>query len=388
MSNLSDLPDNQSSVVEANTLAILNRSEIESQIATAHRYPRSLANFRREGLAMVTLSPEIAESCVYALPRGDKTLEGPSVRFAEVIQSAWGNCRSGARVVNEQETYLTAQGAFLDLERNAGITYDVQRRIVDSKGYHYSVDMVGVTANAACSIAHRNAILKGIPKALWGTIYEAARASVMGDFKTLGNRRAEAIKKFQAHGVTKEMLCSLLNINGVQDIVIEHLVTLHGVLTAIQDGDSTVEEVFAPKTPKEEGPQTNAAPKKRKATGPDLNAALDDQPTGTAKNASSTSDPNTVAQAKPENAVADNDGKQPVPNVETPEFIEAKSFEAADNATSIDRLDQLELDARNSLDGERLQRVIENIALCRAALKTHGNPLPKGAGPANGLFDD
>ena len=75
MSNLSDLPDNQSSVVEANTLAILNRSEIESQIATARRYPRSLANFRRDALAMVTLSPEIAESCVYALPRGDKTLE-------------------------------------------------------------------------------------------------------------------------------------------------------------------------------------------------------------------------------------------------------------------------------------------------------------------------
>ena len=66
--------------------------------------------------------------------------------------------------------------------------------------------MIGVTGNAI-SIALRNAILKGVPKACWTDMCEeAARQTVMGDFKTLGNRRAAAVELFLAFGVTKEML--------------------------------------------------------------------------------------------------------------------------------------------------------------------------------------
>lgn len=56
---------------------------------------------------------------------------------------------------------MTAQGVFHDLERNVAITYEVRRRIVDKNGRRYKPDMIGVTANAACSIALRNAILRG-----------------------------------------------------------------------------------------------------------------------------------------------------------------------------------------------------------------------------------
>jgi hypothetical protein len=406
MTDLSEMHEAGGLVVESNTLALLNRSEIESQIATARRYPRSLANFRKDALAMVTLSTETAESCIYALPRADKTLEGPSVRFAEIIQSAWGNCRSGARVVNEQDTYLTAQGAFLDLEHNAGVTYDVQRRIVDSKGYRYSVDMVGVTANAACSIAHRNAILKGVPKALWNPVYLAARASVMGDFKTLGNRRAEAIKKFQAFGVTKEMIFELLGVSGVQDIVVEHLVTLHGVLTAIQEGDTTVEQMFAPKdrTPSTTGSATPS--KKPKGTATDLNTALDGQSDGKSSTADSTPQPgtsqtdgepksNTATPDKSETTTAKPDptgaAKPDVPKAsgESPQFTEARLIEAADTATSVARLDELDAAARQVLTGEALQRILQNNALCRAEIQSRGNPLPQHGGKAPpGLFED
>ncbi|KAG1166891.1 hypothetical protein G6F35_017935 [Rhizopus arrhizus] len=106
---------------------------------------------------MVTLSQSIAEQCVYALPRDGKTIEGPSARFAEVIASAWGNNRAGARVIDDKGEFIIAQGVFHDLERNVAITYEVQRRIVDRQGRRFKPDMIGVTANAACSIALRNA---------------------------------------------------------------------------------------------------------------------------------------------------------------------------------------------------------------------------------------
>lgn len=248
--------------VESGTAALINRSEIDMQIATAHKFPRSIKRFRQEALAMVTLNEQIAESCIYALPRGNKTIEGPSARFAEVVASAWGNCRAGARVVSDQGNFVTAQGIFHDLERNVAITYEVQRRITDSRGRRYNDDMIGVTGNAASSIALRNAILKGVPKAFWDDMYQAARATVMGDFQTLANRRAEAMKAFVALGVKPDQVFAKLGVSGVEDIGLEHLVTLRGLITAIKEGDTTPEQAFGDADqstqPKSEEPKKTA----------------------------------------------------------------------------------------------------------------------------------
>lgn len=225
--------------------ALLNRSEIEQQVATAHRFPRSLKRFRDEALEMATLHESIAQACIYSLPRDGKVIEGPSARFAEIIASAWGNCRAAARVVNEGPEFITAQGLFHDLERNVAITFEVQRRITTSKNVRYKPDMIAVTGNAAASIALRNAILKGVPKAFWDPMYQAARKTVMGDFKTLANRRHEAIAAFVPYGVKQDKILAVLGVAGLEDVGLEHLVTLRGILTAIQEGDTTPEQAFA-----------------------------------------------------------------------------------------------------------------------------------------------
>lgn len=233
----------------AGMVELLNKGEIDMQIATARKYPRSLKQFLTSATEMVTLTEQIAQECIYALPRDGKTIEGPSARFAEVVVSAWGNCRAGARVVNDQGDFITSQGVFHDLEKNVAITFEVQRRIVDKRGNRFKADMIGVTGNAASSIALRNAVLKGIPKAFWGEIYNAARKTVMGDTKTLANRRAEALSYLQKFGATQDMICLTLGVGGIEDIGLDELVTLRGLATAIKDGDTTVEMAFARKDP-------------------------------------------------------------------------------------------------------------------------------------------
>lgn len=225
-------------------LAVLSKAEIDVQIATAKQYPRSVKQFRTEAINMATLTEEIAQECIYALPRAGKTIEGASARFAEIIASAWGNCRAGARVIGEEGDFVIAQGAFHDLERNVAITYEVKRRIVDKYGKRYTPDMIGVTANAACSIALRNAVLKGIPKAFWKDIYDSTRKIIAGDSKTLANRRAEALSYLQKLGATQEMICRTLEVVGIEDIGLDELVTLKGLATAIKEGETTVEQAF------------------------------------------------------------------------------------------------------------------------------------------------
>lgn len=234
---------------EAGALAIISKAEIDMQIATAHRFPRSVTKFREEAEALVTLTEDIADECIYSLARRDKdgndvAIEGPSSRFAEVIASTWGNCRAGARVIDDTGEFVTAQGAFHDLERNVAISYEVKRRIVDRRGNRYSADMIGVTANAACSIALRNAILKGVPKALWSSIYEAAKRTLMGDYKTLASRRQETLERFKKLGVSADRVYQRLGIRGEDDLSIELVFQLRTILTAIKEGDTTPEEQF------------------------------------------------------------------------------------------------------------------------------------------------
>lgn len=231
---------------ESGNIALLSKAEIDQQIATARKFPRSLKRFISEATDMVTLNESIAQQCIYALPRDGKVIEGASARFAEIIASAWGNCRAGSRVISDAGDFVTSQGVFHDLERNVAISYEVQRRITDKSGRRFKPDMIGVTANAACSIALRNAILKGVPKAFWESLYQKARAVIAGDVKTLVNKRADAIKQFAIFGVSEAQIVAKLGREGIADVGVDDLVTLFGMLTAIRDGDSTPEQMFPP----------------------------------------------------------------------------------------------------------------------------------------------
>src|ERR1700754_457466 len=74
-------------------IAMIQGAEIDQQIATAKKYPRSLTKFVEQTKGLVAMDESIAESCIYALPRGGKMIKGPSARFAEIIASQWGNAR-------------------------------------------------------------------------------------------------------------------------------------------------------------------------------------------------------------------------------------------------------------------------------------------------------
>jgi hypothetical protein len=232
--------------VQTGIVAQMVRAEIDSQISTAKAFPRSLTKFYEEVREMACLTEEVAAGCIYALPRDGKTIEGPTARLAEIVASAWGNCRAAARVIDEGSEFVTAQGIFHDLERNVQISFEVKRRIINSYGKRYSTDMIAVTGNAAASIALRNAVFKGVPKAFWQQAYNEARKLVAGDVKSLAQKRHDAMVYLLKFGVTEERVFAALNVAGVEDIGLEELVVLRGAVTAIRDGDTTPEESFPP----------------------------------------------------------------------------------------------------------------------------------------------
>jgi hypothetical protein len=146
----------------------LTRGEVDMQVRTARAFPRSVTQFLHYVEQMALLDEETAASCFYALPRrdgdSDRTVEGPSARFAEIVASAWGHMRIEGRVISEEERFVVCRGTAWDIQQNVVIAYETRRRITGKRGNRFSDDMIGVTANAASSIAIRNAILKVVPR--------------------------------------------------------------------------------------------------------------------------------------------------------------------------------------------------------------------------------
>lgn len=234
------------SSMDSGTLQALQGAEIDSQIATARKFPRSIKAFRNNAMELATLDEKTAMECMYSLPRSGKKITGPSVRLAEIIASAWGNCRFGARVVEEQRDFVVAQGVFHDLEKNSFVSFEVKRRITDKYGNRYNTDMIGVTGNAACSVALRNAVFKGVPKALWQNVYEAAVATAFGQNMPIAQRRANAIEYFTKAGATKEKVFEALGVADEADITLDDLAWLVGLKNGIQEGEYSIDTVFNP----------------------------------------------------------------------------------------------------------------------------------------------
>lgn len=232
--------------VDAKAVAVLNRSEVEAQLDAAHKYRRSVTRFIAEAVTLATITQEVAESCIYSLPRDGKIIAGPSVRLAEICASSYGNLHVGARIVDETETQIVAHGVAWDLEKNLKITVETRRRITNRAGRRFSDDMITVTGNAAASIALRNAIFRVIPRAYVDSIYAKVREVAVGNQRTLASKREDVVARLQKIGVPRERIFARVGKNGIEDIGLEELEILIGLGTAIKDGEQSIDKAFPP----------------------------------------------------------------------------------------------------------------------------------------------
>lgn len=232
-------------VLEPTVLAQLERAEIDCQISTARRFPRSLEHFKRKATEYATLDEETAASCIYKRPvGGGKIAEGESIRLAEIVAACYGNIRVASRIIEQTDRYVKTEGVAHDLESNTAGRSEVIESTVDKNGVPYTERMRIVIAKAALSKAYRDAVFRVCPKALCKSIVEAARKVIIGDEKTLETRRGKVRDWVKSLKIDEHRVFVVLGIKGWNDLGTEHLETLTGLRTAIQDGDTTVDEAF------------------------------------------------------------------------------------------------------------------------------------------------
>lgn len=241
--------------VEAQSLQIvqvdaIERANIDSQVATAKQYPRTIRRCIDDSIVIATMNQETAQACGYALPRGGKLITGPSVHLAKIIVSNWGNIRTEAKVVQVTDKQVISRGTCWDLEKNVASAFEVRRSIVDSKGRRFTEDMITVTGNAANSIAYRNSVFAVVPQAITNRVYEAAQKFITGDLSDadkLLKKRTAIVNSFKNdYAISEEEVVKLCGKQTVNQINASEISTLIGILQSLKDGDTSVDNLMKP----------------------------------------------------------------------------------------------------------------------------------------------
>lgn len=240
-------------IVQSDALSTITRAETDVAIATARKFPRILANVKAKMIEFATLDEETASSCFYTLPRGGKSIQGPSVRLAEIALSSYQNIKAGARVLSVDSTsenpHVIVQAVCQDIQNNVSISIEKRRRITTKKNQDgsrkpVSDDDIQLAANAGSAIAFRDAVFKVIPGALIKPVYEQAKRVAVGEVKSIVERRGKVIDRLKQMGATEDRILAAVSCKKVDDVGLEQLEILVGLGTAIKDGEVTLEEAF------------------------------------------------------------------------------------------------------------------------------------------------
>ena len=233
----------QIEVLPPSTAVAMHTAEVESAVDIANRFPRNLTDFVENLRALATKNQPVAQSMFYRLKRGGKTIQGESIRFAELLRLTYKNIRVSCDIIDETTTEVTARCIGHDMQANIWESSVVSRNIVGKHG-RYNQDMIQQTKNAAISIVKRNVIVSLIPKALWIDVYTAAENVAAGTAKGFVQARDAMLQCFAEMDVSTDLVLGYLGKNSIEALTRSDLMDMAGIKTAIDEHQTTVDQAF------------------------------------------------------------------------------------------------------------------------------------------------
>lgn len=189
----------------------------------------------------------LAEVAMYAYPRGNTTVTGPSIRLAETIARYWGNLDYGIVELEQRHGESIMEAYCWDMETNNKVKriFTVKHfRQTKAGGYALTDprDIYELTANQGARRL-RACILSVIPGDIIDGALDQCDETLTKDVEPIGDRLRKMLEAFQVLGVTKEMVEKRLGHN--LDVTTEtEILQLRKIYTSIKDNAADRAEFF------------------------------------------------------------------------------------------------------------------------------------------------
>lgn len=251
-------PTNQMKHQQTNEL-LGEGGHLEMIVRVAKQYGRDLKKVLKEVEEEIHNDEALLASCWYMKPVGWETVngkrqrlyaEGPSIRFAEVAMSAYGNLQTCVWQDNHTGTQVIAHARVWDMEKNIYHEEEVRGSIITKDGKRYAPEGIVNAGLAAQSKALRNAVTRVIGKgkliSMRNRLEQAARARLgVGKQESIGDTIRKSVEAYAGYGIDEACLCFILGIDEISDMTADDIIRARRIYTAIKDGDQNPHEFIA-----------------------------------------------------------------------------------------------------------------------------------------------
>ena len=222
-------------------------AEAQGKLVIAKRFPRNEVEAyakAMEACQRVTM----AEKAFYSFPRGNQTVEGPTIRFAEELARCWGNIDYGIKELSQDDGKSEMQAYAWDLETNSqsvqNFTNLHQREVGKKMQTLTSLrDIYENNANMATRRL-RSRILAILPSWFVEDCIAECKKTLAGQNDTpLIDRVKKMVVQFAKLGVTQEQIEKRLK-KKVDTMNADDFVEYIGIYNAIKQGESKIAEWF------------------------------------------------------------------------------------------------------------------------------------------------
>lgn len=212
--------------------------EVQAAMTIAKRFPRD----EKEAYDRVIKACQrrtLAEDSLYAYPRGDTTVTGPSIRLAECLAQCWGNIDFGIIEIEQRETESVVMAFAWDLQSNSRQrkVFTVAHKRYTRKGTYSLEDPRDIYEMVANQGARRlrSCILGVIPgDFVDSAIQECEKTLASGSSDPLSDRVRRMVVAFAEHGVSEAMIEHRLG-HKIAVTIEAELIGLRKIYQAIKD---------------------------------------------------------------------------------------------------------------------------------------------------------
>lgn len=225
-------------------------AEAQGKLVIAKRFPRDeVAAYAKAMEACQRVS--MAEKAFYSFPRGNQTVEGPTIRFAEELARCWGNVDYGIKELSQDNGKSEMQAYAWDLETNAQSVQNFTNPHAREQGKKMVTltsqrDIYENNANMATRRL-RSRILAILPAWFVDEAIAECKKTLAGQNDIpLVDRVNKLVVAFGKLGVSQEQIEQRLS-RKVDTMTTDDIVEYRGIYNAIKNGESKAAEWFGGK---------------------------------------------------------------------------------------------------------------------------------------------
>jgi hypothetical protein len=222
-------------------------AEAQGKLVIAKRFPRNEVAAYAKAMEACQ-RPSMAAKAFYSFPRGNQTVSGPTIRFAEELARCWGNIDYGIKELSQDDGKSEMQAYAWDLETNAQSVQNFTNPHQREQGKKMVAltsqrDIYENNANMATRRL-RSRILAILPSWFVEDAIEECKKTLAGqNDMPLIDRVKRMVIQFAKLGVTQDQIEKRLK-RKVDTMNADDFTEFIGIFNAIKQGESKIAEWF------------------------------------------------------------------------------------------------------------------------------------------------